>query len=107
MNKPMHLDLPVGLAQQVLEKRYRREGYIVILVALVGVLLAGCCRLVSDTVGSALGADIHPAPVCVLGLITVVWSAIMLGMHYLRSPEDILREDEGKWGKRAWYCGGR
>lgn len=102
----MHLDLPVVSDHQVLEKRYRREGYIVILVALIGIGLAACCSPISDYVGSALSVDIHAAFVCIFGILVVAYSCFMFGIHYLRSPEDILQDDEGKWGRRGWYSGG-
>lgn len=102
----MHLDLPVVSDHRVLEKRYRREGYIVVLVALIGIVLAACCSPVSDYVGSTLSVDIHAAFFLVGGILVFGCGCIMFGIHYLRSPEDILQEDEGKWGRRGWYTGG-
>jgi len=105
MNKTTHLESAVGDGQQILEKRYWREGCITILVTLVGIVLAVFCSPLSNTVGSALHADIHPAPICIFGIIVFLWGCVMVTAHYFRSTEDLLREDDGLWDRRALYRG--
>lgn len=101
MNKTTHLALSAEIGQRILEKRYRREGYITILVTLIGFVLAACCVPASNTVGSVLSTDVHPAPICIFGIIVFFWGCIMIAAHYFRSTEDILREDSSSWNRRS------
>lgn len=106
MNKTTHLESTVGDGQQILEKRYRREGYITILVTLVGIMAAVFCGPLSNAVGSVLRTDVNPALTCTLGIFLFVWGCIMVTAHYFRSTEDLVREEHecySLWDRRGWY----
>ena len=90
-----HIDPVRFVDERIAVRKYRREGRIVVAVALIGLLIAVVRSWLAELVGSRLGWDVSPLFVLYLGIFLFVYGAFMVLVHQYRTTEDVVREMGG------------